>query len=78
MLNGILLTPAQSIEVSNAFAQGEHPEVVNRQCTPPPELLSQLVASSSFTPWSVDGDDIAGLNAPTPTSGKFHGCKNYE
>ncbi|KIJ09726.1 hypothetical protein PAXINDRAFT_17203 [Paxillus involutus ATCC 200175] len=67
-LNGILLTPAQSIEVSDAFAQGERPEVVNRQCTPPPELPSQPVASSSFTPWSVDGDDIAGLNAPTPTS----------
>ncbi|KIK80624.1 hypothetical protein PAXRUDRAFT_15683 [Paxillus rubicundulus Ve08.2h10] len=68
MLNGILLTPAQSIEVSDAFTQGQRPEVVNRQCTPPPEGLLQPVASSSFTPWLVDGDDIAGLNALTPTS----------
>ncbi|KAF8834258.1 hypothetical protein BDN67DRAFT_985458 [Paxillus ammoniavirescens] len=67
-LNGILLTPAQSIKVLDAFAQGQHPEVVNRKRTPPPEGPSQPVASSSFTPWSVDGDDIAGLNALTPTS----------
>ncbi|KIK75440.1 hypothetical protein PAXRUDRAFT_19001 [Paxillus rubicundulus Ve08.2h10] len=68
MLNGILLTPAQSIEVLDAFAQGQRPQVVNRQRTLPPEGPLQLVTSSSFTPWSVDGDDIAGLNALTPTS----------